>query len=237
MGSSVGWQSPVITNHALPRTFALPAPLVSSQRANGATHWGRTPQTPQDALAGFGVMAYVEGSMGTKQMQTSSVPSSEDPSIARSMNAIRSVVRALRLNTRAIELQMGISLAQLFVLQQLAERPADSLNELAERTATHQSSVSVVVRRLVERGYVSRTASPTDKRRIEIDVTAAGRALLADAPVTVQQQMIAGLAGMSASERTMLADLLETWLHTSKIDLATPPMLGEEEGELKIAGA
>jgi len=153
------------------------------------------------------------------------------------MNAVRSVVRALRLNTRAIELQMGISLAQLFVLQQLAERPADSLNELAERTATHQSSVSVVVRRLVERGYVSRTASPTDKRRIEIDVTAAGRALLADAPVTVQQQMIAGLATMSASERTMLADLLERWLHTSKVDLATPPMLGEEEGELRIAGA
>ena len=153
------------------------------------------------------------------------------------MNAIRSVVRALRLNTRAIELQMGISLAQLFVLQQLAERPADSLNELAERTATHQSSVSVVVRRLVERGYVSRTASPTDKRRIEIDVTAAGRGLLADAPVTVQQQMIAGLTGMSGSERTMLADLLENWLHTSKIDLATPPMLGEEEGELRTAGA
>lgn len=153
------------------------------------------------------------------------------------MNAVRSIVRALRLNTRAIELQMGISLAQLFVLQQLAERPADSLNELAERTATHQSSVSVVVRRLVERGYVSRVASPTDKRRIEIDVTDAGRALLADAPTTVQQQMIAGLATMGASERTMLADLLEHWLHTSKVDLATPPMLGEEEGELKTAGA
>ncbi len=60
------------------------------------------------------------------------------------MNAVRSIVRAQRINTRAIELKMGISLAQLFVLQQLAERPSDSLNDLAERTATHQSSVSVV---------------------------------------------------------------------------------------------
>src|SRR5262245_56981226 len=57
----------------------------------------------------------------------------------RSMNAVRSIVRAFRINTRAVELKMGISLAQLFVLQQLSERPADSLNELAERTATHQS--------------------------------------------------------------------------------------------------
>ena len=100
------------------------------------------------------------------------------------MNAVRSIVRALRVNTRAIELKMGISLAQLFVLQQLAERPADSLNELADRTATHQSSVSVVVRRLVERGLVSRTTSTVDKRRIEIAVTAAGRALRQRGPTS-----------------------------------------------------
>jgi DNA-binding MarR family transcriptional regulator len=175
--------------------------------------------------------------MGTKSMQTPSLSTSDEASIERSMNAIRSVVRALRLNTRAIELQMGISLAQLFVLQQLAERPAESLNELAERTATHQSSVSVVVRRLVERGYVSRTASPTDKRRIEIDVTPAGRALLGDAPITVQQQLIRGLGTMTPAERAMLADMLENWLRASKVDLASPPMLGEEESELKTAGA
>jgi DNA-binding MarR family transcriptional regulator len=174
--------------------------------------------------------------MGTNPMPTSTAQLAEDQTIARSMNAIRSVVRALRLNTRAIELKMGISLAQLFVLQQLAERPADSLNELAERTATHQSSVSVVVRRLVERGYVSRTSSSTDKRRIEIDVTPAGRALLADAPITVQQQLIAGLQTMGTTDRIMLADMLEGWLRAAKIDLAAPPMLGEDDGEPKAAG-
>src|SRR4051812_20947428 len=62
--------------------------------------------------------------------------------VTRSMDAVRAIVRALRINTRAIELKIGISLAQLFVLQQVAERPAESLNDLAERTATHQSSVS-----------------------------------------------------------------------------------------------
>src|ERR1051326_5438450 len=96
---------------------------------------------------------------------------SED--LTRSMDAIRSIVRALRLNTREIELKIGISLAQLFVLQQVAERPAESLNDLADRTATHQSSVSVVVRRLVDRGFVTRTPSAADKRRIEIQGTPA----------------------------------------------------------------
>jgi DNA-binding MarR family transcriptional regulator len=143
------------------------------------------------------------------------------------MNAVRSIVRAQRINTRAIELKMGISLAQLFVLQQLADRPAESLNELAERTATHQSSVSVVVRRLVDRGLVSRTASAADKRRIEIDVTPTGRSLLADAPTTIQVQLIQGMKTLSRDDQEQLADLLERWLQAAKIDLAAPPMFGE----------
>src|SRR6266576_3423001 len=109
------------------------------------------------------------------------------------MNAVRSIVRALRINTRAIELKIGISLAQLFVLQQVAERPAESLNDLAERTATHQSSVSVVVRRLVDRGLLTRRSSTVDNRRVQIAVTAAGRAVLLDAPRTIQLRLVTAM--------------------------------------------
>ncbi|HTE45644.1 MAG TPA: MarR family winged helix-turn-helix transcriptional regulator [Gemmatimonadaceae bacterium] len=158
-------------------------------------------------------------------------------SIERSMNAVRGIVRALRINTRAIELKMGISLAQLFVLQQLAERPSESLNELAERTATHQSSVSVVVRRLVERGYVTRTTSSSDKRRIEIDVTPVGRSLLVNAPTTIQMQLVTALRAMPGVEQIALADLLERWVREAKIDLAAPPMLGEEDVDIQPASA
>jgi MarR family transcriptional regulator, lower aerobic nicotinate degradation pathway regulator len=175
--------------------------------------------------------------MGAKQMQTIQSTTTLAHSVERSMNAVRSIVRALRVNTRAIELKMGISLAQLFVLQQLAERPADSLNELAERTATHQSSVSVVVRRLVERGFVSRTASASDKRRIEIAVTPSGRLLLAGAPTTVSNQLVGALHLMSSTERDTLGHLLERWVRDANIDLATPPMLGEEEPEVRSASA
>src|ERR1700743_2249656 len=83
----------------------------------------------------------VQYRMGPNSAQDAASPDSRV--YERSMNAIRSIVRAQRINTRAIELKMGISLAQLFVLQQLAERPSDSLNDLAERTATHQTSASV----------------------------------------------------------------------------------------------
>lgn len=153
------------------------------------------------------------------------------------MNAIRSVVRALRLNTRSIEAKLGISLAQLFVLQQLAEKPADSLNELADRTATHQSSVSVVVRRLVDRGLVTRVSASNDRRRVQIALTDAGRDLLREAPATVQNDLIQGMSRMKPEQCSTLAELLETWVLASGIDLAVPPMMFEDEPGARVASA
>ena len=151
--------------------------------------------------------------------------------VRRCMDAIRAVVRSLRLNTRAIEQKIGISLAQLYVLQQVAERPAESLNDLAERTATHQSSVSVVVRRLVDRGLVSRRSSTIDKRRVQIAVTPAGHAVLQGAPRTIQRRLVTAMESMSAAERHQLAELLETWLGAAGISYTSPPMMGEEDDE------
>ena len=145
----------------------------------------------------------------------------------RSLNVIRSVVRALNLNTRAIEQRSGISLAQLFVLEQLAQRPAVSLTDLAERTATHQSSVSVVVQRLVDRGLVSRTRSASDRRFVEIVITDVGREVLMKAPETVQIKLLNGLSRLADAERDRLAALLEHWANAAGIDvpLETPMFL------------
>src|SRR4051812_46537197 len=87
----------------------------------------------------------------------------EDNAETRSiLNSMRRIVQILRVASRAAEKDVGLSGAQLWVLHKLAEGPVISLNELAERTCTHQSSVSVVVYGLVERGLVARTRSSSD---------------------------------------------------------------------------
>jgi len=150
--------------------------------------------------------------------------------IAEIMDGVRAVVRALRINTRAIEKQMGISLAQLWVLQILEQGPAESLNELAVATATHQSSVSVVVRRLVERGLVTRATVNADKRRVRIELTEAGRSLLGKAPPTVQVALVSALRRMAPERRDALAKLMTDWLTAAGLDLTKePPMLMEDD--------
>lgn len=125
------------------------------------------------------------------------------------MDALRSLVRALRISTRAVEKEIGISGAQLFVLQQLMDSPARSVNELADRTSTHQSSVSTVVSRLVERGLARREASAEDARRMEISITERGRNTVGGAPRTAQIRMQEVLLRMSPEQLHDLAVGLE----------------------------
>ncbi|MEO5814070.1 MAG: MarR family transcriptional regulator [Gemmatimonadaceae bacterium] len=149
---------------------------------------------------------------------------------ARVMDAARHLVRALAGSARATHARTGISGAQLFILRQLADADgALSVNELAELTLTHQSTVSGVVTRLVERRLVTRTPSPDDARRASIALTTRGRTLVDAAPATVQTQLVSGLARLTASQRSALADTLEAWLETAGLGGEHAPLFFESE--------
>ena len=89
----------------------------------------------------------------------------------RIVTSIRKIVRALRIASCLTDRTVGLSGAQLFVLQQLSQGEALSANDLAERTLTHQSSVSVVVSRLREKGLVIGHPSPNDGRCLALSLT------------------------------------------------------------------
>ena len=125
------------------------------------------------------------------------------------LDAFRRIVQGLRESSRAAEQRAGVSGAQLFVLQTLAEAPRLSLNELAERTRTHQSSVSAVVARLVRARLIERRTAPGDARRAELSLTARGHSRLRSAPRTAQERLVAMVDRLPARERLRLAATLE----------------------------
>jgi DNA-binding MarR family transcriptional regulator len=153
------------------------------------------------------------------------------------MNALRRIVRDLRLGTRDTERAAGISGAQLFVLQALNERPAASLNELAERTLTDQSSVSVVVRRLTERKLVACKVSKVDARRVELSLTAGGRRLLAKCPEPTQARLVAALERLRPAELAGLTRGLEALVRQTGITDQAPRMFFDEDAPAPRRGA
>jgi DNA-binding MarR family transcriptional regulator len=133
-----------------------------------------------------------------------------DP-VRRSLDAFRAIVRALRTTAATTERQFGISTAQLDAIEWLTDGPCDSIQELAERTRTHPTSVTDVVQHLVARGLVNCEPHSIDKRRKRIILTDAGRTVMAAAPPTVWRQLRGGLETMTTEDQQALADLLTRW--------------------------
>jgi DNA-binding MarR family transcriptional regulator len=148
--------------------------------------------------------------------------------ITDALDAIRQMISALRRSSRLTETEFGIGSAQLFVLQQLARAPARSINELAARTYTHQSSVSVVVRRLVQDGFVERRQAEDDRRRRELRITRAGQRLVDWAPVPAQIKLIDGLRALPQSDLRTLVRLLDRVVLRMGAAGKSPPMLFTE---------
>jgi DNA-binding MarR family transcriptional regulator len=147
----------------------------------------------------------------------------------RVLDSIRRIVRLLREESRASEESVGLSGAQLFVLQKLDLEQPCSLNELAARTLTHQSSVSVVVSRLVERGLVQRRPAASDGRRLELLLTRRGQQLRDRAPAPTQDRVIDAVASLPAKQQRELALALEHLVHALGIDDRAAPMLFVDE--------
>jgi DNA-binding MarR family transcriptional regulator len=144
------------------------------------------------------------------------------------MNSLRQIVHALETGSRAAQKSVGLSGAQLLVLQMLEGDGVTSLNELAHKSHTHQSSVSVVVSRLAEAGLVKRAPAADDARRLQLSVTAAGRKALQAGFVTPQERLMASLRRIAPERVGDLRLLLDELVALSGFEAGTPPMFLED---------
>ena len=154
---------------------------------------------------------------------------SHDPSSQAVLDSLRKIVQVLRESSRRAEQRLGISGAQLFVLEKLADGSSQSLNDLASRTFTHQSSVSTVVTRLVEQGLVSRQRSAGDSRKVELVLTPRGRRLAAQTTGAAQEQLIQSIRRMPVRTRNELALLLDELVSGMKVTERKPRMFFDDD--------
>ena len=132
------------------------------------------------------------------------------PDVNSIVNSLRRLIHALHTSSRESERNLGLTGAQLFVLTQLRENPSLSINALADRTLTHQSTVSVVVQRLVRRKLVKKVRAAGDARRVELTLTPAGTALLQRAPEAVQARLLRAIDAIPADDRQAMARGLQS---------------------------
>lgn len=152
-----------------------------------------------------------------------------DREAAQVLDSLRRLVRELRVGSHSVERTLGIGGAQLFVLRELAAEPGCSVGRLAERTLTDQSSVSVVVARLVERGLVARGRDVFDARKRALTLTPQGERLLAGAGEPFQVRLVRALRTLPHGRLSRLGKDLSFVVEAVGADTGGAPMFFDDE--------
>ncbi|HWA59299.1 MAG TPA: MarR family transcriptional regulator [Gemmatimonadales bacterium] len=126
-------------------------------------------------------------------MKPASRPSADVTAI---VGGLRRIVRALELYSHEVKRDYGLTAPQLWALKTLAREGPLTVNQLAAHLHQHQSSASLLVSRLEQRGYVRRARSETDRRFVRIAPTEQALAVLAQAPEPAQGRLLHGLRRM-----------------------------------------
>ena len=149
-------------------------------------------------------------------------PPRRQPSVVRAqaLERVRTLIAALSHSARGLERRTGVTNAQLFLLQQLAEADSLSVNDLAARARTQQSTVSIVVARLVRAGLVAKRKSALDGRISAISLTPKGRRLLAHAPASSSSALLVAIEELSDREARSLSEGVRALVGV--LDLKTP---------------
>ena len=104
-----------------------------------------------------------------------------DPS-TRVLRRFRLVFNAVKSHFRAVETKAGVSGAQLWALSVVQQHPGIGVGDLARAMDIHQSTASNLLRALVEAELVVAERGGTDRRAVQLRVTARGGKALAKAP-------------------------------------------------------
>lgn len=128
-------------------------------------------------------------------------PSAEIPEI---VNGLRRIVRALELFSRETHRDFGLTAPQLWALKALEHHGPLPVGALAEQLHVGQSSVSILLTRLQERGLVRRVRQKDDKRIVCIELTDRAVALCRTAPDPAQSRLVHGLSRMPGAQLTRI---------------------------------
>lgn len=101
---------------------------------------------------------------------------------------------------------LGLTHPQYLVMLALWESSPRTLGDIADKLAFDPATASPLVKRLETQGLVRRSRRPDDERRLDIDLTDAGRALREQA-LSVPGQIMERV-GMTPAEVASLRDAL-----------------------------
>ncbi len=125
------------------------------------------------------------------------------------MQVLWTLDNALQSASKQMAIRYGITGPQRLAVRIIGEFPGLTTGHLALLMRNHPSTLTGVLRRLAERGLIEQVRDPTDKRRILVHLTAAGRTIDQLRTGTAEASVRASLEKMSERHVAIMREGLE----------------------------
>lgn len=140
--------------------------------------------------------------------------------------AIRKVIRAVDVHSRKLNQNYQLTGPQALVLKKIQASKAITPGELARMVSLSQATISDIIKRLEQRGYVRRIRDHADRRKVMLQITSSGRNVIKTAPPLLQEQFTRRLCRLKDWEQTLLLSSLQRVASLMDAeDLDAPPIL------------
>ena len=123
--------------------------------------------------------------------------------------ALRRILRVTEMNARRLASQADLTPSQLLVMQHVFQEGKALPSAIAKAVRLKQATVTVLLNKLEEAGFVLRRRDTVDRRRIWVELTEAGRAALAGSPDLLQDRFGIGFEVLDDWEQLMIVATLE----------------------------
>jgi DNA-binding MarR family transcriptional regulator len=133
------------------------------------------------------------------------------------LGRFREVFRAAKLHFAAVQRIAGVSGAQLWALSEINAQPGLRVSELTQKMSLHQSTVSNLVERLNSAGLLRRVREAGDNRVVQLQLTSAGKKVVARAPKPARGVLPDALEKLDRRSLKKLSSALENLVKAMKV--------------------
>lgn len=129
------------------------------------------------------------------------------------LTELRRILRATQLSVRALARESGMTPSQLLVLQSLRARDEMTASQIAEALHLTQATVTSLLDRLQERGWITRTRGEVDRRRVHVRLTEEGERQIRRTPTSSHERFVSQFRALEPWEQSSMLATLQRIAH------------------------
>lgn len=127
----------------------------------------------------------------------------------RVLRAMRQIIRAIDIHSRKLHQGLQITSPQMVCLYSLGREGTMTLSQLAQSVSLSASTTTGIVDRLENKGLVTRTRGLKDRRKVDLNITQTGQAMIREAPALLQDRLAEALRNLPELEQAAITLSLE----------------------------